>query len=90
MFTSDNPRTESPQSIINDILSGMDTNGNICIESNREKAIYKALDELKNDEVLLILGKGDEDYQIIGTQKIHFDDREVVRAYFANRQDKKL
>ncbi|TLE01817.1 UDP-N-acetylmuramoyl-L-alanyl-D-glutamate--2,6-diaminopimelate ligase [Helicobacter japonicus] len=89
-ITSDNPRTESPQSIINDILSGMDTNGNICIESNREKAIYKALDELKNDEVLLILGKGDEDYQIIGTQKIHFDDREVVRAYFANRQDKKL
>ncbi|MCX2716660.1 UDP-N-acetylmuramoyl-L-alanyl-D-glutamate--2,6-diaminopimelate ligase [Helicobacter sp. MIT 21-1697] len=84
-ITSDNPRTESPQSIIEDILSGMQDKKNIFVEIDRKKAIHMALDSLESDEVLLILGKGDEDYQIIGKQKIHFDDREVVRDYFINR-----
>ncbi|WP_034326554.1 MULTISPECIES: UDP-N-acetylmuramoyl-L-alanyl-D-glutamate--2,6-diaminopimelate ligase [Helicobacter] len=81
-ITSDNPRTESPQSIIDDILNGIERSECVCVEINRKEAIHRALDELADDEVLLILGKGDEDYQIIGTQKIHFDDREVVRDYF--------
>ncbi len=81
-ITSDNPRTESPQSIIDDILNGIERSERVCVEINRKEAIHRALDELADDEVLLILGKGDEDYQIIGTQKIHFDDREVVRDYF--------
>lgn len=84
-ITSDNPRTESAQSIIEDILQGITKGENVYIESDRKKAIHKALDELNSDEVLLILGKGDEDYQIIGSQKLHFDDREVVREYFANK-----
>ena len=84
-ITSDNPRTESPKDIIDDILSGMKPSERVFVESDRKKAIHRALDELRDDEVLLILGKGDEDYQIIGTQKTHFDDREVVRAYFENK-----
>lgn len=84
-ITSDNPRTESPQNIIDDIVSGISDMRNICVEVDRKKAIYKALETLRDDEVLLILGKGDEDYQIIGAEKIHFDDREVVKAYFANK-----
>ncbi|TLD96527.1 UDP-N-acetylmuramoyl-L-alanyl-D-glutamate--2,6-diaminopimelate ligase [Helicobacter jaachi] len=87
-ITSDNPRTESPQAIIADILSGIDTrneNAQIFTHINRKAAIHQALSELKDDEVLLILGKGDEDYQIIGDKKIHFDDREVVREYFTKQ-----
>ncbi len=83
--TSDNPRTESAQSIIEDILSGITRQERVFVEVERKNAICRALDELQNDEVLLILGKGDEDYQIIGTQKLHFDDREIVKAYFAHK-----
>ena len=57
----------------------------VFVEADRKKAIYMALESLESDEVLLILGKGDEDYQIIGNEKIYFDDREVVRNYFASR-----
>ncbi|TLD90542.1 UDP-N-acetylmuramoyl-L-alanyl-D-glutamate--2,6-diaminopimelate ligase [Helicobacter sp. MIT 03-1614] len=83
-ITSDNPRTESPKSIIEDILSGMQDGEYVFVEADRKKAIYMALESLESDEVLLILGKGDEDYQIIGNEKIYFDDREVVRNYFAS------
>lgn len=92
-ITSDNPRTEEPSSIIENILEGIPTNPThtIISEVDREKAIQKAIDEIENDEVLLILGKGDETYQIIGNEKIHFDDREIIRNYlhFKNNQNKK-
>ena len=82
-LTSDNPRTENPQNIIDDILVGIKNKDKVVVDSNRKSAIEMALNELESDEILLILGKGDETYQIIGTQKIPFDDREIVRAFYA-------
>lgn len=80
IFTSDNPRTEDPQAIMNDILAGVNTS-NYEVELDRKTAIKKALDMIKKDDVVLILGKGHEDYQIIGHDKIHLDDAEEVRKY---------
>jgi UDP-N-acetylmuramoyl-L-alanyl-D-glutamate--2,6-diaminopimelate ligase len=78
-ITSDNPRHEDPDAIVNDILSGIDDKANVLVELNRKKAIEMALDDQEDDEVVVILGKGDEEYQIIYDQKIPFDDRVVVR-----------
>ncbi len=78
-ITSDNPRFEDPQNIVNDILNGIDNTDAVTVELNRKKAIQMALEEQKDDEVVVILGKGDENYQIIYDKKLPFDDREVVR-----------
>ena len=85
IFTSDNPRTEDPQKIMDDILAGVKTN-NYEVELDRRKAIVKALDMIKGDDVVLILGKGHEDYQILGREKIHFDDAEEVRNYIDSKK----
>jgi UDP-N-acetylmuramoyl-L-alanyl-D-glutamate--2,6-diaminopimelate ligase len=77
--TSDNPRHEDPQSIVDDILSGIDDKSNTVVELNRKKAIQMALDDQDNEDVVVILGKGDENTQIIYDKKLPFDDREVVR-----------
>lgn len=85
-ITSDNPRSENPAEILRDIANGLPKDYGakfVVMEIDRKKAIIQALSDLQENEVLLILGKGDEDYQIIGGNKIHFDDREVVRAYYA-------
>ena len=78
--TSDNPRDEEPEEIIKDILSGIKDQSHTRAMVDRAFAISEALKELKEHEVLMILGKGDEDYIEIKGEKIHFDDREVVRA----------
>lgn len=83
-ITSDNPRSENPQDIISDILSGIPApnatqNRQIICEIDRKIAITKAINELEKQEILLILGKGDETYQILGDKKIAFDDREVAK-----------
>ena len=80
IFTSDNPRTEDPKKIMDDILAGVEKN-NYEVELDRPKAIIKGLDMLEPNDVLLILGKGHEDYQIIGHDKIHLDDSEEVQKY---------
>ena len=77
--TSDNPRYEDPQSIVDEILTGITDKTNVVIELNRKKAIEMALDEQDEDEVVVILGKGDESHQIIYDKKLPFDDRDVVR-----------
>ena len=78
IFTSDNPRTEDPIKILEDITkNNKSTNYEVIVD--REKAIIKGISLLNKNDFLLILGKGHEDYQIIGTEKIHFDDAEVVR-----------
>jgi len=77
--TSDNPRNEDPQLIIDDILSGIEDKSIVTTELNRKKAIEMALDDQEDEEVVVILGKGDESYQIIYDEKLPFDDREVVR-----------
>ncbi|RAX54904.1 UDP-N-acetylmuramoyl-L-alanyl-D-glutamate--2,6-diaminopimelate ligase [Helicobacter sp. 16-1353] len=83
-LTSDNPRSENPHSIINEILEGISNKNKVFVESNRKLAIQKALSELRSDEVLLILGKGDETYQIIGDKILPFDDRVEVREFYKN------
>jgi len=77
--TSDNPRHEDPDAIVDDILSGIEDKTNVMVELNRKKAIEMALDEQEGEEVVVILGKGDENYQLIYDEKLPFDDREVVR-----------
>lgn len=76
--TSDNPRTENPESIIDDILPGMENGKEIRVIVDRQEAIFAAVSEAKNGDVVVIAGKGHEDYQIIGTTKRHFDDREIA------------
>ena len=78
-ITSDNPRHEDPDSIVADILEGIEDKSNVIVELNRKKAIQMALDDQEGEEVVVILGKGDETYQIIYDEKFPFDDREVVR-----------
>jgi len=80
IFTSDNPRYENPEDIINDMVKNLQNN-NYEIEINREKAIVKGIQKCIKNDILLILGKGHENYQIIGNEKIHFDDKEIVLKY---------
>ena len=80
IFTSDNPRTENPQKIMDDIIAGVNKD-NYEIELDRRKAIHKALNMIKENDIVLILGKGHEDYQILGHQKVHLDDAEEVEKY---------
>lgn len=78
IFTSDNPRTEDPKKILEDITKNNKSN-NYEVIIDREKAIIKGINQLNKNDFLLILGKGHENYQIIGTEKIHFDDAEIVK-----------
>lgn len=77
--TSDNPRDEVPEQILEDILVGLHGKDHVVATPDRRLAIKMALDELGENEVLLILGKGDEDYQEIKGVKYPFDDRQVAR-----------
>jgi len=85
IITSDNPRSENPQAIIDDILTGVESSvrSNIGIELDRSKAIHLGLSMANGRDVVLIAGKGHENYQVIGTEKHHFDDREEVLKYEA-------
>jgi len=78
--TSDNPRNEIPEMILEDILTGLHGKENVTATPHRKLAIKMALDDLKKEEVLLILGKGDETYQEVKGVKHPFDDREVARG----------
>jgi UDP-N-acetylmuramoyl-L-alanyl-D-glutamate--2,6-diaminopimelate ligase len=77
VITSDNPRTEAPQAIINDILVGASSPR--VVELDRRKAILQTLAHARLEDTVVIAGKGHEDYQIIGTEKIPFSDQEVAR-----------
>jgi UDP-N-acetylmuramoyl-L-alanyl-D-glutamate--2,6-diaminopimelate ligase len=77
--TSDNPRFEDPDEIIADILTGIDDKANVYVDVNRRNAIAQALRDRHGDEVVLILGKGDETMQIIYDKEFPFDDRIVAR-----------
>lgn len=87
-ITSDNPRNEDPQDIVNDILAGIEDKSMVTVELNRRKAIETALGDQKENEVVVILGKGDEAYQIIYDKEFPFDDREVARELIKNRSIK--
>jgi UDP-N-acetylmuramoyl-L-alanyl-D-glutamate--2,6-diaminopimelate ligase len=77
--TSDNPRTEDPGAIIDDIEQGMGDVPHLRIV-DRLAAIHAALDEGRGGDTVLLAGKGHETYQVLGTEKVPFDEREIVRA----------
>ncbi len=87
IITNDNPRTEQPQAIADAVARGVKeaANGAVDwrIELDRAKAIGQAITMAEQGDVVVITGKGHEDYQIFGTEKVHFDDREVARATVA-------
>jgi len=91
-ITSDNPRTEDPLNIINDITAGINNEDSHSAEEkytvikDRKVAIYKAIDMLQANDVLIIAGKGHETYQIIGNDKVYFDDREIVEEYLSEKR----
>ena len=79
IVTSDNPRTEDPSLIIKDIVVNMKkTRTEYKIIENRIEAIKYAMQIAKKDDIIVLAGKGHETYQIIGKEKIHLDEREVI------------
>lgn len=79
-FTSDNPRTEDPQAILNDMVHGLDEEKDkYTVIVDRKDAIKQAIQHADEKDIILIAGKGHETYQIIGTQKYDFDDRKVAK-----------
>ncbi|MBW4613712.1 MAG: UDP-N-acetylmuramoyl-L-alanyl-D-glutamate--2,6-diaminopimelate ligase [Desmonostoc vinosum HA7617-LM4] len=79
VVTSDNPRTENPERILEDILAGIPTTIQPIVIGDRATAIRTAILQAQPGDGVLLAGKGHEDYQILGTEKIHFDDREHAR-----------
>ena len=75
VVTSDNPRTEDPQQILDDVVAGVPAGSDLLVTADRATAIARAVAEASINDLVLIAGKGHEDYQILGTEKIHFDDR---------------
>jgi UDP-N-acetylmuramoyl-L-alanyl-D-glutamate--2,6-diaminopimelate ligase len=85
VVTSDNPRTENPQQILDDVVAGIPDNTEFIVVGDRGKAIAQAISDAQPGDGVLIAGKGHEDYQILGTEKVHFDDREQAREALHNR-----
>jgi UDP-N-acetylmuramoyl-L-alanyl-D-glutamate--2,6-diaminopimelate ligase len=85
VVTSDNPRTENPQQILEDVVAGIPKTVSPIVEGDRAKAIELAIKTAQTGDGVLIAGKGHEDYQILGTEKIHFDDREQARKALEQR-----
>jgi len=86
ILTSDNPRNEPVERIISDILSGIDRKEKVTVELSRRKAINLALSMKKEEDTVLIAGKGHENYQIIGSVKIPFSDRKVVEEFYGRKK----
>jgi UDP-N-acetylmuramoyl-L-alanyl-D-glutamate--2,6-diaminopimelate ligase len=86
ILSSDNPKSEDPLKIISDIVVGLQkTHGKYMIEPDREKAIGLATDEARAGDILLLAGKGHENYQILADRTLEFDDREVARRALRER-----
>ena len=84
VVTSDNPRTEEPKAIIDDILEGMkDSDTPMQVIVDRPEAIHWALAHAQKDDIIVLMGKGHETYQEVNHVKHHMDEREIVADYFA-------
>ncbi|MGI5892998.1 MAG: UDP-N-acetylmuramoyl-L-alanyl-D-glutamate--2,6-diaminopimelate ligase [Candidatus Merdivicinus sp.] len=87
--TSDNPRTEDPDAIIAEILPGVENHGTpYAVIPNRKEAIFRAIADAQPGDTIVLCGKGHEDYQIIGHEKFHFDEREIVAEALEARRAK--
>ena len=88
IVTSDNPRTERPDDIIREIVTGFENQDSkaIVVEPDRKKAIEFAIKTAARDDIVLVAGKGHEDYQIIGTQKFDFSDKLIAQKCLRNRK----
>jgi UDP-N-acetylmuramoyl-L-alanyl-D-glutamate--2,6-diaminopimelate ligase len=86
ILANDNPKQEDPLKIISDIVVGLQkTNGKYMIEPDREKAIALALDQARPGDIVLLAGKGHENYQILADRTLEFDDREEARRALHER-----
>jgi UDP-N-acetylmuramoyl-L-alanyl-D-glutamate--2,6-diaminopimelate ligase len=88
VVTSDNPRTEAPDAIIDEILAGVGAKAHV-VEPDRKAAIERAINDAVPGEIILIAGKGHEKYQIVGATTQPFDDVEVARAALRARRLRK-
>lgn len=87
IVTSDNPRTEEPMEIINEILGGMqESKTPFAVICDRVEAIRWAIDNHEENDVILLAGKGHEDYQVVGHEKYHMDEREIVAEHIEKRK----
>ncbi len=88
VVTSDNPRSEDPQQILTDILAGIERfdPSRMRVDADRQAAIHLAIELAQPNDVVVVAGKGHEDYQILADRTIHFDDKEVVQAFLAQRR----
>ena len=90
IVTSDNPRTEDPEAIIADILPGLrDLPTPYTVIPDRREAIRWAIENHRSGDLILLCGKGHEDYQIIGHEKVHMDEREIVADILREREERK-
>ncbi|MFL2497103.1 MAG: UDP-N-acetylmuramoyl-L-alanyl-D-glutamate--2,6-diaminopimelate ligase [Parasynechococcus sp.] len=86
VVTSDNPRTEDPDQILADVVAGIPSGTELRVERDRARAIAEGIAEASPADLVLIAGKGHEDYQILGTEKVHFDDREQAEQALRQRR----
>lgn len=90
VVTNDNPRSEDPERIIEEVLAGVEDPSLLLVEPDRERAITMAIDEATDGDVVLIAGKGHETYQETAGVRVHFDDREVARHALRSRHNWEL
>ena len=83
ILTSDNPRTESPEAILEQMMVGVEAGRKVLRIVDRREAIRTAVMMARKGDIILVAGKGHETYQIVGREKRHFDDREELRTAFA-------
>ncbi len=84
--TSDNPRTEDAAAIIDEVMTGFARPRQVVVEADRRNAIQMAIEEARKADVLLIAGKGHENYQIIGKERIHFSDKETALEFLGKKR----
>ena len=90
VVTNDNPRTEKPMSIIEDVLAGLKKDCQVKVIVDRKQAVLETLAKAQDNDVVLLAGKGHEDYIILGNDRIDYNEREVVKSFFDNLEQHSL
>lgn len=83
VITNDNPRTEEPMAIINDVLAGFSQQNQVSVIVDRQEAVLATLSKAQTNDVVLLAGKGHEDYLILGHNKIDYNERQIVQDFYA-------